>query len=87
MQVAQKLYENGFITHMRTDSTILSDTVVSAARAQVTQLYGADYLPEKPRVYAGKVKNAQRRTRRFVLRVIVSAPAETGFTGDQFRLC
>lgn len=51
MQVAQKLYENGFITYMRTDSTTLSDTAVSAARAQVTQLYGADYLPEKPRVY------------------------------------
>lgn len=54
MQVAQKLYENGFITYMRTDSTTLSDTAVSAARAQVTQLYGADYLPEKPRVYAGE---------------------------------
>ncbi len=45
MQVAQKLYENGFITYMRTDSTTLSDTAITAARAQVTQLYGADYLP------------------------------------------
>ncbi|WP_055603084.1 type I DNA topoisomerase [Streptomyces aureus] len=87
MQVAQKLYENGFITYMRTDSTILSDTAVSAARAQVTQLYGADYLPEKPRVYAGKVKNAQEAHEairpsgdRF------RTPAETGLTGDQFRL-
>ncbi len=59
MQVAQKLYENGFITYMRTDSTTLSDTAVSAARSQVTQLYGADYLPDRPRTYAGKVKNAQ----------------------------
>ncbi|MGW1762788.1 type I DNA topoisomerase [Streptomyces sp. NPDC002073] len=87
MQVAQKLYENGFITYMRTDSTILSDTAVTAARAQVTQLYGADYLPEKPRVYAGKVKNAQEAHEairpsgdRF------RTPAETGLTGDQFRL-
>ncbi|MFF1507338.1 type I DNA topoisomerase [Streptomyces sp. NPDC058326] len=87
MQVAQKLYENGFITYMRTDSTILSDTAVAAARAQVTQLYGADYLPEKPRVYAGKVKNAQEAHEairpsgdRF------RTPAETGLTGDQFRL-
>ncbi|MFI1282501.1 MULTISPECIES: type I DNA topoisomerase [unclassified Streptomyces] len=87
MQVAQKLYENGFITYMRTDSTTLSDTAVSAARAQVTQLYGADYLPEKPRVYAGKVKNAQEAHEairpsgdRF------RTPAETGLTGDQFRL-
>src|SRR6202012_5253085 len=59
MQIAQKLYENGFITYMRTDSTTLSDTAVSAARAQVTQLYGSDYLPEKPRTYAGQAKNAQ----------------------------
>ncbi|MFD4374226.1 type I DNA topoisomerase [Streptomyces sp. NPDC058486] len=87
MQVAQKLYENGFITYMRTDSTVLSDTAVVAARAQVTQLYGADYLPEKPRVYAGKVKNAQEAHEairpsgdRF------RTPAETGLTGDQFRL-
>ncbi|MEW2634333.1 type I DNA topoisomerase [Streptomyces sp. NPDC048389] len=87
MQVAQKLYENGFITYMRTDSTTLSDTAVSAARAQVTQLYGADYLPDKPRVYAGKVKNAQEAHEairpsgdRF------RTPAETGLTGDQFRL-
>lgn len=49
MQVAQKLYENGFITYMRTDSTTLSDTAVAAARAQVTHLYGANYLPDKPR--------------------------------------
>ncbi|MGO4426001.1 DNA topoisomerase, partial [Streptomyces sp. MCAF7] len=52
MQVAQKLYENGFITYMRTDSTTLSETAVAAARAQVTQLYGANFLPDKPRTYA-----------------------------------
>ncbi|MFJ5641352.1 type I DNA topoisomerase [Streptomyces sp. NPDC093223] len=87
MQVAQKLYENGYITYMRTDSTTLSDTAVAAARAQVTQLYGADYLPSSPRVYAAKVKNAQEAHEairpsgdRF------RTPAETGLTGDQFRL-
>lgn len=87
MQVAQKLYENGFITYMRTDSTTLSDTAVTAARAQVTQLYGASYLPDKPRTYAGKVKNAQEAHEairpsgdRF------RTPAETGLSGDQFRL-
>ena len=87
MQVAQKLYENGFITYMRTDSITLSSTAISAARAQVTQLYGADYLPEKPRTYAGKVKNAQEAHEairpsgdRF------RTPAETGLRGDQFRL-
>ncbi|MFI6337870.1 type I DNA topoisomerase [Streptomyces sp. NPDC050535] len=87
MQVAQKLYENGFITYMRTDSTTLSETAISAARTQVTQLYGANYLPDKPRTYAGKVKNAQEAHEairpsgdRF------RTPAETGLTGDQFRL-
>ncbi|WP_416964877.1 type I DNA topoisomerase [Streptomyces sp. Agncl-13] len=87
MQVAQKLYENGYITYMRTDSTTLSETAITAARAQVTQLYGADYLPAQPRVYAGKVKNAQEAHEairpsgdRF------RTPAETGLTGDQFRL-
>ncbi|MCX4724856.1 type I DNA topoisomerase [Streptomyces sp. NBC_01306] len=87
MQVAQKLYENGFITYMRTDSTTLSDTAIGAARAQVTQLYGSDYLPDKPRTYAGKVKNAQEAHEairpsgdRF------RTPAETGLSGDQFRL-
>ncbi len=87
MQVAQKLYENGYITYMRTDSTTLSDTAVAAARSQVTQLYGSDYLPDKPRTYAGKVKNAQEAHEairpsgdRF------RTPAETGLTGDQFKL-
>ncbi len=59
MQVAQKLYENGHITYMRTDSTALSAQAIGAARAIVTRLYGADYLPEKPRVYDKKVANAQ----------------------------
>ncbi|MEU1008147.1 type I DNA topoisomerase [Streptomyces sp. NPDC005890] len=87
MQIAQKLYENGYITYMRTDSTTLSDTAVTAARAQVTQLYGAEYLPATPRVYAAKVKNAQEAHEairpsgdRF------RTPAETGLTGDQFKL-
>ncbi|WP_181806375.1 type I DNA topoisomerase [Streptomyces shenzhenensis] len=87
MQVAQKLYENGYITYMRTDSTTLSDTAIAAARAQVTQLYGADYLPSAPRTYAAKVKNAQEAHEairpsgdRF------RTPAETGLTGDQFKL-
>ncbi|HZU74346.1 MAG TPA: type I DNA topoisomerase [Acidimicrobiales bacterium] len=59
MQVAQRLYENGYITYMRTDSTTLSETAVNAARAQVKQLYGDAYLPNAPRRYEKKVKNAQ----------------------------
>ena len=59
MRVAQRLYENGYITYMRTDSVTLSQSAISAARAQARDLYGADYVPPAPRVYASKVKNAQ----------------------------
>ena len=59
MSTAQRLYENGYITYMRTDSTTLSDTALSAARSQILEKYGKDYLPDAPRTYANKVKNAQ----------------------------
>ncbi len=59
MRAAQRLYENGFITYMRTDSTTLSETAITAARGCIKDLYGADYLPAQPRVYKKKVKNAQ----------------------------
>jgi len=87
MSVAQRLYEGGHITYMRTDSTTLSGTAVQAARSQVRELYGGEYLPDAPRTYASKVKNAQEAHEairpsgeRF------RTPAETGLTGDQFRL-
>ncbi len=87
MSVAQRLYENGFITYMRTDSTTLSSAAVGAARSQVRELYGAEYLPDAPRTYASKVKNAQEAHEairpsgeRF------RTPAETGLSGEQFRL-
>jgi DNA topoisomerase-1 len=59
MSLAQSLYENGYITYMRTDSTTLSQQAIEAARRQAVTLYGADSIPEKPRVYASKSKNAQ----------------------------
>ncbi len=59
MRVAQRLYERGYITYMRTDSTTLSETALNAARAQARELYGAEYVPEAPRRYDRKVKNAQ----------------------------
>ncbi|RKR73159.1 type I DNA topoisomerase [Frondihabitans australicus] len=59
MSVAQSLYENGYITYMRTDSPALSQQAVDAARSQAKRLYGADTVPDKPRVYTGKSKNAQ----------------------------
>jgi len=87
MSVAQRLYEGGYITYMRTDSTTLSSAAVDAARSQVRELYGAEYLPDTPRTYASKVKNAQEAHEairpsgeRF------RTPAESGLSGEQFRL-
>jgi DNA topoisomerase-1 len=59
MRVAQRLYENGYITYMRTDSTTLAESALTAARDQARELYGADYVPDAPRRYDRKVKNAQ----------------------------
>lgn len=59
MRTAQRLYENGYITYMRTDSTTLSGSAISAARRQATDLYGAEYIPDAPRTYGKKSKNAQ----------------------------
>ncbi len=59
MRLAQRLYENGYITYMRTDSTTLSESALTAAREQVTSLFSADYVPPEPRRYERKVKNAQ----------------------------
>jgi DNA topoisomerase-1 len=87
MQIAQRLYENGYITYMRTDSVTLSDTAIGAARAQVRELYGAEYLPDKPRTYQSKVKNAQEAHE--AIRPAGDAfrtPAQTGLNGDDFRL-
>ena len=87
MSVAQRLYENGFITYMRTDSTTLSSAAVQAARSQVRELYGPEYLPDSPRVYASKVKNAQEAHE--AIRPSGDSfrtPGQTGLTGEQFRL-
>ncbi len=59
MQIAQRLYENGYITYMRTDSTTLADQAVRRVRDLVDSLYGKEYLPDRPRAYQTRVKNAQ----------------------------
>jgi DNA topoisomerase-1 len=87
MSVAQELYEAGFITYMRTDSTTLSGAAIGAARQQVRQLFGADYLPDQPRIYTSKVKNAQEAHEAIrPAGETFLTPAETRLTGDQFRL-
>jgi DNA topoisomerase I len=87
MGVAQRLYENGFITYMRTDSITLSQTAIAAARSQARELYGAEYVPDAPRVYTSKVKSAQEAHEairpagdRF------RTPAQTRLSGDELRL-
>jgi DNA topoisomerase-1 len=87
MQVAQRLYENGHITYMRTDSTALSQTAITAARTQARELYGAEYVPDAPRVYASKVKSAQEAHE--AIRPAGDAfrtPARSGLRGDELRL-
>ena len=59
MRTAQGLYENGFITYMRTDSVALSSEAVTAARRQASELYGSEFVPDSPRAYTSKSKNAQ----------------------------
>jgi len=89
MQTAQRLYENGHITYMRTDSSNLSETAVNAARTQARELYGPEYVPDAPRRYAGKVKNAQEaheaiRPSGDVFRTPGELAREV--TGDELRL-
>jgi DNA topoisomerase-1 len=59
MRIAQSLYEGGYITYMRTDSVNLSQTAINAARKSAQSLYGKDHVPDSPRFYEGKTKNAQ----------------------------
>ncbi|MCU1603442.1 MAG: topoisomerase, partial [Frankiales bacterium] len=89
MRTAQGLYENGYITYMRTDSTNLSETAITAARSQARDLYGPEYVPDQPRTYAKKVKNAQEaheaiRPSGDVFRTPGQLAGE--LRGDEFRL-
>ncbi len=88
MQVAQKLYEQGFITYMRTDSTYLSEEALKAARQSIKEKYGADYLPDVARSYAGKkVKGAQEAHEAIrPAGTKFQDPDETGLIGAQFKL-
>lgn len=88
MQVAQSLYEQGYITYMRTDSTFLSQQALTASRARILDLYGKEYLPEDPRTYEGKkVKGAQEAHEAIrPAGTEFPTPEETGLGGMQLRL-
>jgi DNA topoisomerase-1 len=89
MRTAQALYENGYITYMRTDSPVLSTQAIQAARRQAAELYGAEFVPDAPRVYAAKNKGAQEaheaiRPAGDSFRTPAQVAGE--LSGDQFRL-
>jgi DNA topoisomerase-1 len=89
MQIAQRLYEDGWITYMRTDSTTLSSQALDAARAQASSLYGPEYVPDQPRRYERKVKNAQEAHE--AIRPAGESfrtpdEASRALSGDEFRL-
>ena len=87
MQLAQRLYENGHITYMRTDSVTLSQTALNAARTQARELYGAEYVPDAPRIYDSKVRSAQEAHE--AIRPAgdqFKTPARAGLSGDELRL-
>src|SRR6516225_583670 len=89
MQVAQRLYEQGYITYMRTDSTTLSDEALTAARTQARQRYGAENVPDAPRRYERKVKNAQEAHEAIrPAGETFRTPEEVGrrLSGDELRL-
>ncbi|MDJ0651183.1 MAG: type I DNA topoisomerase, partial [Xenococcaceae cyanobacterium MO_188.B19] len=87
MSIAQKLYEQGYITYMRTDSVHLSDEAIAASRACVEQKYGKEYLSPKPRQYSTKSKSAQEAHE--AIRPAGQSfrtPQETGLSDKQFKL-
>ena len=89
MRTAQGLYENGYITYMRTDSSSLSSQAIDAARRQASELYGPEYIPDAPRVYTSKAKGAQEAHE--AIRPAgdhFRTPAQVAkeLSGDQFRL-
>ena len=89
MRTAQSLYENGYITYMRTDSPALSSQAIDAARRQAAELYGAEFVPNAPRIYVSKAKGAQEAHE--AIRPAGDSfrtPAQVAreLSGDQFKL-
>lgn len=88
MRVAQSLYENGYITYMRTDSPALSSQAIDAARRQAAELYGPEYVPDRPRVYSGKASAQEAHEAIRPAGDHFRTPAQVAgeLSGDQFRL-
>lgn len=86
MQIAQKLYEDGHITYMRTDSVSVSQDAVNSAREYIDKSYGKEYTPSAPRSYKNKAKNAQEAHEAIRPTDISLAPNKSGLSGEQEKL-
>lgn len=86
MQIAQKLYEQGLITYMRTDGVTVAPEAISAARSWIEKEQGKQYLPEKPRFYSSKAKNAQEAHEAIRPTDLFKTPKASGTNGEQFKL-
>lgn len=86
MQVAQKLYEQGLITYMRTDGVTVAPEAINAARDWIKKEQGDQYLPEKPRFYSSKAKNAQEAHEAIRPTDMFKTPEKAGVSGEQFKL-
>ncbi len=86
MQVAQRLYEQGFITYMRTDGLDMDPDAVKQARTTIDDRYGKDYVPGKPRVYKSKAKNAQEAHECIRPTDFSKVPKDTSLSGEELRL-
>jgi len=88
MQVAQKLYEQGFITYMRTDSTFLSEEAIKAARSCIQDKFGKSYLPEAPRKYDAKKAKGAQEAHECIRPAgqVFQSPDQTGLEGVQYKL-
>jgi len=86
MQIAQKLYEQGLITYMRTDGVTVAPEAISAARSWIEKEKGKEYVPEKPRFYSSKAKNAQEAHEAIRPTDLYKTPKASGTSGEQFKL-
>ncbi len=86
MRVAQQLYEDGAITYMRTDGVSLAGEAIAQARDVIYKRFGKDHVPDKPRVYQSKAKNAQEAHEAIRPTDLNRAPDQSGLSGDHRRL-
>jgi DNA topoisomerase-1 len=86
MRVAQQLYEDGAITYMRTDGVTIAGEAIAAARDVIAARFGANHVPDRPRVYTSKAKNAQEAHEAIRPTEMGRAPESAGLSGDHRRL-